>query len=344
MKYPVISLAVISSAIALAAPARAEAVNVSYQPALMWSLPLYIANEKGWWKDIGLEPTFHVFPAGPQQLATIPSKAWDVGATGSPISVLGTARFNLLTIAIGTDQSDTAAVLARESDAEAFMKNPLLLKGKEILLTTNTTGEYTAFACLKKFGLAPADMRVVNLGPAQTIAAYSSGNGTVAAAWPPYSYTLEDKANAKVICNGREGGAAVTTTLVVREDYAKERPDIVAKFVAVYLRAVSWEKKHKSETMAYMKAFYPTGGTNLSDKFIEIDYDKSPIFTLDEQFKLFDRSAGPSIVDKWHDGLAEYLKATGTIAKVPDVNHYITDKFLRMVADDPKLRAFANGE
>src|SRR4029078_178145 len=39
-------------------------INVSYQPALYWALPYYVATEKNWWKDVGLKPNFSVFPAG----------------------------------------------------------------------------------------------------------------------------------------------------------------------------------------------------------------------------------------------------------------------------------------
>ena len=38
-------------------------INVSYQPAVYWALPYYLATEKGWWKEVGLAPSFSVFPA-----------------------------------------------------------------------------------------------------------------------------------------------------------------------------------------------------------------------------------------------------------------------------------------
>ncbi|MEP9352223.1 ABC transporter substrate-binding protein [Xanthobacter sp. KR7-65] len=344
-RSPTLARAFLAAGLALAAAlpatARAETVNISYQPALYWSLPFYIATERGWWKEVGIEPSFSTFPAGPQQIAAAPSKSWDIGGTGSPPAVLGAVRFNLLTIALADDQSDTAWVAARAKDADAILKDPSTLKGKEILLTTNSTGHYAAVACLKKMGLGPNDVRVVNLGPAQAIAAYSSGNGAIAAAWPPFSYTLQEKADTKTLCTGRDGGAAVTAAVVVRADYAQEHPEMVAKVLAVYLRSIAWQKKHRAETMQYMKKFYPEGGTTLSDHFIEIDYDKRPIYTLDEQLKLFDRSKGLSVMDTWHTDLAEYLKSTGTLQKTPDAKDYITDKYLKMIADDPKLRAFA---
>ena len=44
-------------------------IKVSYQPALYWSLPFYVASEKGWWAELGLKPTYSIFPAGVPQIA-----------------------------------------------------------------------------------------------------------------------------------------------------------------------------------------------------------------------------------------------------------------------------------
>jgi sulfonate transport system substrate-binding protein len=57
---------------ALNAPAQAQdltPINLSYQPALYWALPFYLATEFGWWADVGLDPSFTTFPAGAPQIA-----------------------------------------------------------------------------------------------------------------------------------------------------------------------------------------------------------------------------------------------------------------------------------
>lgn len=176
-----------------AKPVLAEPIGISYQPALYWSLPFHIATEKGWWKEVGLEPTFTSFPSGAPQVAAVPAKSWDVGGTGSAPAVLGAARVKLLTVGIILDQSAINAVMARGNEADAIQKNPAMLKGKQLLLTTNSTGEYAALACLGKWGLKPNDMQTVNLGQAEAIAAFSSGNGALAGLWAPNMFTLEEE-------------------------------------------------------------------------------------------------------------------------------------------------------
>ena len=54
---------------ATSAQAQLTEIKVSYQPALYWALPFYVASEKGWWAELGLSPTFSTFPAGVPQIA-----------------------------------------------------------------------------------------------------------------------------------------------------------------------------------------------------------------------------------------------------------------------------------
>ena len=53
--------------------------------------------------------------------------------------------------------------------------------------------------------------------------------------------------------------------LVVRADYAKEQPQNVARFLAVYLRAWKWMNAHQPEAIAMMKKFYDVGGVTISE-------------------------------------------------------------------------------
>src|SRR6185295_12864534 len=101
-----------------------QEIKISYQPALYWSLPYFIASEKGWWQEVGLKPAYSTFPAGVPQIAASAAKSWDVGGTGSVPAVLGAARYNLLTIGLTNDESVGNALMATGAKAEGFIKDP----------------------------------------------------------------------------------------------------------------------------------------------------------------------------------------------------------------------------
>src|SRR5437868_13735738 len=128
-------------------------MKVSYQPALYWSLPYYVATERGWWAELGRKPPFSTFPARVPQIAASAAKSWDVGGAGSVPAVLGAARYNLLTIGITNDESFGNALLATAQTADGFLKNPASIKGQTVVLTANSTGDYAVQSCLSTWGL-----------------------------------------------------------------------------------------------------------------------------------------------------------------------------------------------
>jgi ABC-type nitrate/sulfonate/bicarbonate transport system substrate-binding protein len=316
-------------------------IKVSYQPALYWSLPYYVATEKKFWQEAGLVPEFSTFPAGAPQVAAAQAKAWDVGGMGSVPATLGAARFGLLTIGITNDESKANVLMVRADKFDAVKKDPSIIKGQKILLTTNSTGDYSVQACLKKWGIAKADVQLVNLAQAQIISAVSSNNGDFAGVWAPNNYTLAERANAKLLCSGHDAGVAVPGVLVVRPEYASENPDAVAKYLAVYLRSWAWIGAHPKEARAMMKTFYLQGGVEISDAGIESEFADRPVFDLEQQLKIMHRSNGKSELDTWLVKIGEFMKSVGTIPEVPDVKAFINDTFMRRLASDARLRATA---
>ena len=324
-----------------AQPAPTE-IKVSYQPALYWALPFYVATEKNWWAEVGLKPVFSTFPAGVPQIAAANSKSWDVGGTGSVPAVLGHVRFGIKTIGLTNDESAGNALLARKDVADKIARNPALIKGQTILLTANSTGDYAVQACLKRYGLTKVDVTIKNMGQAEIISAVSSNNAELAGLWAPNIYTLEEKAGAKLLCSGKEGGVVVPGALIARSDYAEQNPENVAKFLAVYLRAWKWMGANKAEAIALMKKFYEQGGVSVSEASMKREFDSRPTFDLAQQLARMDRTRGNSDVDVWFGQIAVFMRSTGAIQTVPPAADFITDTYMKRVQADPKLREFAN--
>lgn len=331
----------------LLAPMAAKAqdlteIKVSYQPALYWSLPFFVATEKGWWAEVGLKPVFSTFPAGVPQIAAAASKSWDVGGTGSVPAVLGHVRFGIKTIGVGNDESAANGLIVRKDLADKVAKDPKLLKGQTIVLTQNSTADYAVQSCLKRWGMSKADVVMKNMGQAEIISAISSNNAEYGGVWAPNIYTLEEKAGAKLLCSGKEGGVVVPGALIARGDYAKENPQNVAKFLAVYLRAWKWMNANKPEAIAMMQKFYAQGGVSVSEASMKKEFDTRPTFDLGQQLKMMDRARGNSDVDVWFSQIAVFMRGTGAVQTVPQVTDFVTDEFMKLVQADPKLREFAS--
>ena len=335
--------ALIASLLPLGAQAQnLTEIKVSYQPALYWALPFYIASEKGWWAELGLKPVYSTFPAGVPQIAAAASKSWDVGGTGSVPAVLGHVRFGIKTIGISNDESAGNALLVRKEVADKYAKDPASIKGQAVMLTANSTGDYAVQSCLKKWGLAKADVTLRSMGQGEIIAAMASGSGDLGGLWAPNIYTLEEKAGARVLCSGKEAGAIIPSALIVRGEYAEQNPENVAKFLAIYLRAWAWANANKTEAIAMMSKFYEQGGVSISEASMRKEFDTRPTFNLEQQLANMNRQGGASKMDTWYRDIATFMRGSGALQAVPEPAEFITDAFMKRVAADPKLREFAS--
>ena len=318
-------------------------IRISSQPALLGSVPFALADEKGWWKEVGLKVITTNFPAGAPQIAA--SKSWDVGYTGSVPAVLGAVRFGLHTVAFSDDQSATNAIYVRGANADAVIKNPASLKGGTVFLTGNSTVDLAARSCLMKFGLQKGEVTVRSMGQAEIIAAMSSGSADVGGLWAPNTYTVEEKAGAKYLCSGKDTGTMIPGNLVVRAEWAKENPQLVARFLAVYLRAQRYLAANRKDAVAAMKKHYDAGGVVISDAAMNKEFDIRPTFDLAGQLAMFNRGATPSRGDSTMNTIAAFMKEVGSLRAdeaLPDPKTYVTDEYLKLIDRDPVLKAFAN--
>jgi NitT/TauT family transport system substrate-binding protein len=138
----------------------------------------------------------------------------------------------------------------------------------------------------------------VNLGQAQIISAIASNNGDLARG---------------LLCSGHDAGVVVPGALVARTDFAREKPELVAKYLAVYLRAWAWIKAHPMEARQMLRAFCAPGGVEISDQGIGAEFTDRPGFPLDEQIANMHRLPGKSKLDTWLNNIAEFMNAVGTI-------------------------------
>jgi ABC-type nitrate/sulfonate/bicarbonate transport system substrate-binding protein len=342
LRAAVLAASLLSAGAASAQQPPLTEIKVSYQPALYWALPFFIATEKGWWAEVGLKPVFSTFPAGVPQIAASASKSWDVGGTGSVPAVLGHVRFGIKTIGLTNDESAGNALVARKETVDKVLKDPKIMKGQAIVLTANSTGDYAVQSCLKKYGLTKSDVSIRNMGQSEIISAVSSNNADLAGVWAPNIYTLEEKAGTKILCSGKDGGVVVPGALIARGEYAEQNPQAVAAFLAVYLRGWKWANTHKPEAIALMKKFYDQGGVSISEASMKREFDTRPTFDLQQQIASMDRSRGNSDMDAWFGQIAIFMRGTGAIQTVPQPTEFITDAYMKRVSADPKLREFAN--
>jgi hypothetical protein len=74
------------------------------------------------------------------------------------------------------------------------------------------------------------------------------------------------------------------------------------------------------------------------------EFDTRPTFDLNQQLSMMKRNGAGSNsqVDAWFAQIAVFMRETGAVPTIPQVQDFVTSEYMTMVQNDPKLREFAN--
>ncbi len=327
---------------------KAFKLDLAWQPEHE-TFAAWYAKEKGWDKEEGLDFQLHYFDSGMAQMEALPARQWVIAGMGGVPATVGLLRYGTVLIAVGNDESETNCVLVRKDSPILKTKgfnpkypevfgSPETIKGKTILCTTVSSGHFAMSKWLEVFGLRDKDVVIKNMDQAQAVAAFEAGIGDAVALWAPHIYTGLGK-GWQIVGNTKTCGAAQPIVLIAEKEFSEKNPEIVAKFLRVYFRSINAIKKDSEKLVPEYHRFYKDwAGLDLSLESAKMDLLMHPVFTLEEQIKMFDVSGGPSEVQKWLQAILDFFTTQGRFRpeereKAMEMMKagYITDKFLKMV-------------
>ena len=309
---------------------------------------VWYAKEKGWDRAEGLDIDVQYFSSGMDILNALPSGSWVIAGMGGVPAMMGNLRYGTSVIAVGNDESMTNAVLVRPDSPIASVKgwnkdypdvlgSPETVKGKTFLVTTVSSAHYALSSWLKVLGLTDADVTIKNMDQSQAVAAFDNNIGDGVALWAPHMYVGQAK-GWTLVSDLKKCGVGNPIVLVCDTKYAEANPEIVAKFLKVYMRAVRMLQREPLESLVseYQRFFLEWAGKNYTRQLCLTDLKDHQVFNMDEQLALFDESKGQSSVRQWQTAIARYFSSVGAISKdelarVED-SSYVTDKYLKLIA------------
>ncbi|HSR13144.1 MAG TPA: ABC transporter substrate-binding protein, partial [Thermodesulfobacteriota bacterium] len=253
-------------------------VRASHQPCLH-ALPTILATNFGWWDEIGIKVSFHYFVSGMPQVEAGQAGEWDVGAIGTVPCLLAGIKYKQPLIAISNDESVTNNLMVRPDAFNTWLKDPKKdLKGKTFLVSTISTGHYAVVAYLKKIGLTENDVKIVHMEQSAILSAFLSGQGDVAQTWAPFNYMMEEK-GMKVLSHGKDAGVVIPGGVVATEKFAREKPELVAKWLQGYMKGIDFMIDNPRESAKHLgKYFREKCGINLSDEVCLKEFELRPLF------------------------------------------------------------------
>ncbi len=188
---------------------------------------------------------------------------WNEFASGLPL----TEALNADAVDFSADVADTVPVFAQAAHArfvyvaqeapspgaQAIIvkrDGPLHtladLKGQRIAVTKAAGSHYLLLAALAKAGLAPADVRISYLTPADGRAAFERGSVDAWITWDPYVASVDKAPDVRILANG-EGLASYQRYYLASSSFAAAHPDVVATVFAQLTAAGDWVRAHPDD-------------------------------------------------------------------------------------------------
>lgn len=312
---------------------------------------IWYAKEKGWDKEEGLDIEMLLFGSGPAQMEALPAKQWVMGGTGVGGILIGGMRYDISLIAPVIDESDVNAFYVRSDSPILKTKgfnpaypevygSPDAVKGKAILLTSQTTSHYIVGKWLEILGLKESDVKITNMEQSSIVAAFEKGIGDAASVWAPFTFTCESRGWVKAGSTGTTK-ANTATVLVGDKKWCNENPELVAKFLRVYFRVskvMRDQAKADEIVKAYQKFMSDFCGTKMNAQDAKNDLLVHPRWTMEEALKL-NAGSGSSDMAKWQVEAATFFTKMGRFSSAElekfKKAEIVTDKFLKIAAEKP---------
>jgi len=223
-----------------------EAVFVYGQPTTIAAAPLIIANEKGFWKESGLNVQVQRFSAGRLALdATINGtiQANSVSETGPVLAMLSGSKIFI----VGTaGKHKETKFIGRKDRGIASAAD---LKGKKIATLPGTNSDYFMYVLLQQNRLSSKDAQIVSMNPPEMISSLTRGDIDGFFAWEPHIYYAKTQLGENAIIF--EPGELYNGyhTIIMRQDFVQKNPAQVEKFLEGILKAEKFMGQNRDESI-----------------------------------------------------------------------------------------------
>ena len=272
-------------------------------------LPLYVALERGIFKEAGLQVEGAKFASAQQVAEAMISGRIHGSANGTASAALGLAEItspNLFKI-ICSNPSNRKLVLDEfVVPKDSTIKSIAELAGKKVASGPGIQNVTLAKIILEKNGIVnpvvtelPIGQHVPALAAGQIDAVYTLEPTGTAGRLKGLTRVLEPGVIAKYVLGDPDapwfGGSATITTAFI-----KDKPELAKKYVAAYAKAVDWVRKNPDESRTHMDGFtaideslvkeVPLSGFTLYNEFkpADIEYFQK-FFDVFTDRKIFSR-------------------------------------------------------
>ncbi|KAF0816406.1 MULTISPECIES: ABC transporter substrate-binding protein [unclassified Cytobacillus] len=237
-----------------------QTVRIAEVTRSIFYAPQYVALEKGFFKEEGLNVKLTTTAGGDKTMTALLSDSADIALVGSETSIYVSAQGSIdpvINFAQLTQTDGTFLVSRNKIDHFSWD----MLKGKTFLGQRKggmpqMAGEFV----LKKHGINPhQDLELIqNVDYANIAPAFASGTGEFVQLFEPTASVFEKEGKGYIVASfGTESGHIPYTTFMTKQSYIDENKETVEKFTRAIYKAQQWvEENSAKETAEAIQGYF----------------------------------------------------------------------------------------
>lgn len=196
------------------------------------------------------------------------------------------------------------------------------LKGKDVSVPVGSAAWGTLLKAFQDAGISSDQYTLKNQSPAVGAANIAASKIDAHADFCPWSEIMEFRGTGRKIFDGSEAGVPYLHGVVVREDFAKEYPEVVTAFLKAVYEAGDWVRKDPALAVESLEKW-----TGVEKEVLYLYFSKGGHLTLD-----------PTIKEAWIDALKFNHGVLAREQAIPPLNfdQWITDTYVRQAYKELK--------
>ena len=241
-------ISVLIALIGFVAKAESRVVNLAAPAASLSQLPFYVAQERGYFKDEGLDVNLIVMGAPVANLALI---GQNVDFSSVPTAALSADASRCSASGHFQCVLSTAGWLYSKAEIRTVKE----LKGKRIGVAGIGSGpDHLLRELLRQNGMDPSrDVTILGFGIQSNLyTALSTGNIDASVFVIPGNFTAGDAGFFELVSFIDQDTAQFQGSIVVRDELMRTDPQVVEKFVRGTIKGLFYSKANRSGTIAIL--------------------------------------------------------------------------------------------
>ena len=198
------------------------------------------------------------------------------------------------------------------------------LKGKKIATERGGIDHFLLLLGLKKAGINPKDIQLINLDQRASVASFIEGQVDAVGVYIPYSKEALKRPGSRVLFSSRDFPQAIPSHLVVHRKIIDERPEDVQALVKSWFDTLKVVRQDPEKSYKSMANYIGVSVGEFKSYNSEIK-----ILSLADNLKSFSLSGNGGFLPVVAEEMSKFLLANGIIKTRPDLSRLFDDSFVK---------------